>query len=93
MRFEWDQKKNRSNRIKHKIGFELAREAFDDPWAISIRERVVEGEERWQLIGALKEGDLLLVAYTQRGEEVVRIISARKATPRERKVYEESREG
>ena len=96
MRFEWDSEKNRRNRAKHKIGFEIAREVFDDPWAISARERVVEGEERWQTIGAIKEGDLLLVAHTQRdekGEEVIRIISARKATPGERKTYEESAEG
>jgi len=96
MRFEWDEEKNRRNRVKHKISFEIAREVFEDPWAISVRERVVEGEERWQTIGAISEGDLLFVAHTQRderGEEVIRIISARKATPRERRVYEESTEG
>ena len=96
MRFEWDAEKNRRNHAKHKIRFEIAREVFEDPWAISIRERVVEAEERWQTIGAIREGELLLVAHTQRdekGEEMIRIISARKATPRERRAYEESTEG
>ena len=68
---------------------------FDDLWAISLRERVVDGEERWQTIGAIKEGDVLLVAHTLRadnGEDEIRIISARKATRRERTVYEEGRE-
>ena len=96
MRFEWDAEKNRRNSAKHKVSFEIAREVFDDPWAISVRGRVVEGEDRWQTIGAICEGDLILVAHTQRddeGEEVIRMISARKATPGERRRYEESREG
>jgi len=96
MRIEWDQEKARRNHVKHRISFEIAREVFEDPWAISVRERVVEGEERWQTIGAIQEGDVLLVAHTPRDDEhdeVIRIISARKATPRERRVYEEGREG
>jgi uncharacterized DUF497 family protein len=46
MRFEWDKVKNRRNFGKHKISFETARLVFDDPYARSVQDRVVEGEER-----------------------------------------------
>ena len=93
MRFIWDVNKNRRNRAKHKISFETASLVFDDPRAISIVERVEDGEERWQTLGLAAGIVVLLVAHTyfeEGGEEVIRIISARKATPRERKVYEEN---
>ena len=45
MRFEWDEEKNRGNVAKHKVSFETAHSVFDDPLALSIRDRVVEGEE------------------------------------------------
>ena len=51
MRFEWDEEKNRRNLAKHKISFETARLPFDDPRALSVQDRVVEGEERWQTMG------------------------------------------
>lgn len=50
MRLEWDAKKNRSNRAKHNVSFETAQLVFDDPWALSLPERVVEGENRWHTI-------------------------------------------
>jgi uncharacterized DUF497 family protein len=90
MRFEWDEVKNRLNFEKHKISFDTARLVFDDPYARSIQDRVVEGEERWQTVGMIK-GLIVLVAHTYREEseeEVIRIISARKATPAERRIYE-----
>ncbi|HEV2340416.1 MAG TPA: BrnT family toxin [Candidatus Acidoferrales bacterium] len=92
MRFIWDENKNRRNRAKHKISFETASLVFDDPHAISIIERIENGEERWQTLGLAAGIVVLLVAHTyleQGGEEVIRIISARKATPQERKIYEE----
>ena len=94
MRFEWDAEKNRRNRAKHKVSFEAARLVFDDPWALSFRESVVGGEERWQTIGMAGGVIVLLIVHADReegGEDVIRIISARKATPRERRVYEEER--
>jgi len=94
MRFEWNEEKNRRNCAKHNVSFEAARLVFDDPWALNLRERVVDGEERWQTIGMAGGIVLLLVVHADReetGEEVIRIISARKATPRERRVYEEER--
>lgn len=90
MRFEWDDLKNRRNLKKHGISFETARLVFDDPHARSAQDRVVDGEERWQTMGMI-EGLIVVVAHTYREEgetEVIRIISARKATPVERKTYE-----
>jgi uncharacterized DUF497 family protein len=95
MRFEWDESKNRVNRTKHGIDFEFARVAFDDPFAITIQDRDADGEQRYQLIGAVYSRVILVAhAVTAAGsgedEEVIRIISARKATPFERKRYEEN---
>jgi uncharacterized DUF497 family protein len=90
MRPEWDEAKNRRNIEKHRISFETARLVFDDPYARSAQDRVVDGEERWQTVGMV-EGLIVLVAHThgeESEEEVIRIISARKATPAERRVYE-----
>ncbi|HKW89861.1 MAG TPA: BrnT family toxin [Candidatus Acidoferrales bacterium] len=93
MRFTWDENKSRRNRAKHKISFETAALVFDDPHAISRLERIEDGEERWQTLGLAGGIVILLVVHTYReegGEEVIRIISARKATPSERKFYEEN---
>ncbi|MGP8244937.1 MAG: BrnT family toxin [Bryobacteraceae bacterium] len=92
MRFEWDEDKSRRNLAKHKVSFETARLAFDDPQVRSAKDRVVEGEERWQTMGMVS-GTVLLVAHTYRdeaGDEVIRLISARKAVARERREYAKS---
>ena len=54
MQFEWDEEKSRLNRAKHKISFETAVGVFDDPSAISVQDRTVDGEERWQTLGLIK---------------------------------------
>jgi uncharacterized protein len=92
MRFVWDEKKSRLNLAKHKISFGTATLVFDDPRAVSRLDRVEGGEERWQTLGLAGGIVVVQVAYTYReddGEEVIRIISARKATPHERRIYEE----
>lgn len=92
MRFEWDEKKNRGNRKKHGVGFETAKLVFEDPLHISIQDRFENGEERWRTVGHAGGVVLLLVAHTYRdedGDEVVKIISARKATRHERVRYEQ----
>lgn len=92
-RFEWDEAKNLSNERKHGIRFEQAVLAFLDPLVISRKDRVQGGEDRWQTFGRVEGLLLLLVAHTVRnedtGEEVIRIISARRATPKERRKYED----
>jgi uncharacterized DUF497 family protein len=92
MRFTWDENKNRANLQKHGISFETAAQVFDDPNAIMRLDASVDHEARWQTIGCVAEGLLVvLVVHTiteDDGGEVIRIISARKATARERKLYE-----
>ena len=88
-----DQRKDRANQAKHGLSFETALLVFDDPHAISLLDSVVEGEERWQTLGIAGGIAILLVAHTEweeDGEVRIRIISARKATQRERKMYEEA---
>jgi uncharacterized DUF497 family protein len=73
------------------VSFELACEVFDDPLHLSIPDRIEGGEQRWQTIGIVGGLVLLLVAHTYRddgGDEIVRIVSARKATRNERRDYE-----
>ena len=92
MRFEWDENKNRENRKKHGVSFEFAMEVFDDPFSLTSQDRIVEGEERLWTLGRVEDLNILVVVHTvvdERNEEVIRIISARKATPRERAFYEE----
>jgi uncharacterized protein len=86
--FEWDDAKAASNLSKHGVGFDLARRAFADVFAVE-REDTTEdyGEHRYNLLG-MANGRLLFVAYTTRGE-IVRIISAREAEPYERRLYHE----
>jgi uncharacterized DUF497 family protein len=93
VQFTWDERKNQINRQKHGISFETAVLAFDDVHQISRPDRTADGELRWQTIGMVSGIHVLLIAHTisENGdEEDIRIISARKATPRERRVYAES---
>jgi uncharacterized DUF497 family protein len=91
MRFEWDAEKNRSNQKKHGIDFETASRVFADPRLMLRKDRVIDGEQRWHGIGAVRKAVLLVVhAYHQEdpnGEEIIRIISAREADQRECRVY------
>lgn len=87
--FEWDQNKAKKNLRNHNVDFDEAQTVFTDDYSVVIpapdhsRE-----EERWIIIGISRKNRLLLVVFTQR-MNVIRLISARKATPRERKKYEE----
>ena len=91
MRFEWDEAKSRSNLLKHGVSFETATLVFLDPLQASLFDGVLGGEERWRTIGKASERYLLVVAHTvtEDGEEVIRILSAREATPHERRAYED----
>jgi uncharacterized DUF497 family protein len=93
MRVEWDKAKNETNKAKHEIDFETAQLIFDDPFCITFVERVTDGEERWHAIGSIEKIIVLVVVHTYReenSEEVIRIISARRATPKERKLYDQT---
>ena len=97
LKFEWDEAKNLANRHKHKLSFETASLVFFDPFALMRQDRVVDGEPRWQAIGRVAEELVLVVAHTVRddeeGNEIVRLISARKALKAERKHYEDQAYG
>ena len=96
VRFTWDEAKNRSNQKKHDgIAFEVAAQVFGDPLRVTRQDRFEGGEERWQTLGVVHGVVMLLVAHTITEDgtdsepmEDIRIISARRATPRERKQYE-----
>ncbi len=93
MKFEWDEHKNLGNQQKHGLDFETSSLVFDDPNALSLEDRFVDDEERWQTIGQVAGVMIALVAHTIRLEEnteIIRIISARKATKEERNAYEKS---
>ena len=93
MRFEWDPAKAAVNRNKHGIDFETAQFIFEDPCCVSFVDGIVDGEERWHGIGMIEGIVVLVVVHTYGnydGEEVIRIISARRATRHERKPYEQA---
>lgn len=92
MRWTWDPDKDRRNRRIHGISFDTAQLVFDDPLAISRPDRHAT-EERWQTVGLIGHVIVLVVhTWPERdpdtGEDVGRIISARKATRHEREAYE-----
>jgi uncharacterized DUF497 family protein len=90
VRFEWDPNKGRANIVKHGVAFDEARKVFSDPHLIIREDRIIEGEQRLHAIGYVER--VLLVVHTFREEglgAIIRIVSARKATPAERKLYEE----
>ncbi len=89
MDFEWDPKKAERNQSKHGVEFLDAVIVFDDDRAITLVDEH-PGEERYLTFGMDAHGRILAVSYAVRGS-TIRIISARKATPRERAQYEDKR--
>lgn len=90
-RFEWDEQKASTNLRKHRVSFDDAKLVFFDPLALFEEDRVDEGEQRWRAIGMIDDQLLLVVIHVfryQDGSERIRIISARKAQPYERRRYE-----
>jgi len=95
IRFEWDEAKNLANQRKHGFSFEQGMQVFRDPLYVSVLDRVVAGEERWQTFGIVRSAILLMVAHTVNEEwedgdlvERVRVISVRRADSKEKRVYE-----
>jgi uncharacterized DUF497 family protein len=84
MSFEWDEDKAAANMEKHGVSFEEAQTVFDDFYDLEHSHE----EPRYIILGASNRGRLLMVSYTERGDNV-RLISSREATPAERRAYEE----
>ncbi len=95
MRWIWNPEKDRLNRQKHGIAFKDAVFVFSDHFAFTEQDRHEDGEERWQTIGMIGGTAVILVAHTfpeaDDGIEVLRIISARRATPTEGRRYEQEK--
>ena len=88
LKFEWDEEKASANISKHGVSFEEAASVFGDVFAITFPDPDhSEGEKRMLTFGISQENRLLVVVHTERGR-AVRIVSARKATRRERGIYE-----
>jgi uncharacterized protein len=88
VRFEWDSRKAAANLSKHGVSFEEASTVFGDPLAVTIPDPLHSVDEsRFVTLGQTSKALLVVVVHTDR--EVVRIISARRATARERRTYGE----
>lgn len=88
-RFKWDSDKARENRAKHTVDFEEAQRVFDDPLVVDwIDDRQDYGEVRFAALGMVDER-LIFVAFSMPDDDTVRIISARKAMPNEKRRYHE----
>ena len=90
LHFEWDEQKAALNKNKHRVSFEEASTVFGDPLSLTIDDPLHSiNEERFTIIGKSYKQRTLVVVHTERGN-IIRIISARLATSREKKTYEES---
>lgn len=88
MIYEWDEAKSQTNIRKHGVSFEEAQTVFEDPQLLIHEDIASVGEQRFVAIGVSQHNRQLFVVFCERGrqsEEVTRIISARKLTPRERR--------
>ena len=89
MDFEWDEQKANSNYLKHRVTFIEAKTVFNDPFSITVYDPEHSSKEnRFIDIGMSSSGHLIVVSYTERNSKI-RIINCRRATKKEREVYEE----
>ncbi|VAW55752.1 hypothetical protein MNBD_GAMMA07-1009 [hydrothermal vent metagenome] len=89
MNFEWDEDKDKINRSKHKLPLEAGITVFDDPHCIDFQDsRETYDEERYVSIGRDYKTQILYVAYTMKGHYTTRLISVRKATKQECRLYD-----
>jgi uncharacterized DUF497 family protein len=88
LRFEWNRKKAEANLSKHGVSFEEAMTVFGDALSLTIMDEMNSArEQRWVLVAFSDRGRLVVVIHVEPGNGI-RIISAREATPKERKTYE-----
>jgi uncharacterized DUF497 family protein len=89
---EWDDEKAASNLRKHGVSFREAATVFADPAGVVVDDlHHSEEEDRFFILGYSQKARILMVAYTYRIAETLRLVSARRATHRERQIYEEAR--
>ena len=88
MRIVWDPEKAKSNLLKHGVRFSDAESVLFDPRAMTREDEENDAEQRFISIGSDVLDRVVVVVYTYRGD-AIRLISARRATPREKKSYEE----
>lgn len=90
MRFEWDERKATANVRKHGVTFETATEVFDDPYQLTFENYTIGDDRRIQIIGMTRSLVLVVVIFVDRShanDEVIRIVSSRKATKYETELY------
>lgn len=90
MNFEWDEEKSQENLRKHGFTFEEVWQIFEAPILDELDKRTYYGEERWNGIGLLGNR-IVVITYTFRGEDTIRIVSLRKALKHEREKFEQGR--
>jgi len=92
MAFEWDERKSQANLAKHGIDFHTASLAFDDPFALTMWDELhSDDKSRFIMLAAIATGAILFVVFTVPSQDVIRLISARAATRREKEIYEEAK--
>ena len=89
MVFIWDEKKNQQNIKKHGFDFTDAKQVFDKVLLASLDDSRDYGEDRWVGIGMLQNGTIVVVVFTEEDDDVIRIISMRKANKNEKEKYEQ----
>lgn len=89
MKFEWDENKNQINIRKHKIDFLEASKVFYDPnFIVNEDTRHDYGEARYQVVGSIDIHGIIFVVHAERHDNAIRIISARKANKKEKRLYQ-----
>ena len=88
MKFTWDEEKNAINRQKHGIDFDDVSTVFEKPTVTFLDQRKEYGEDRWVGIGWLRD-ILAVIVFTEPDDEIIRIISARKAIRHEAHIYKQ----
>jgi hypothetical protein len=88
VRLSWDAKKARENRKKHGVSFEEAATCFEDPSGVYLRNEAPPYEDRLILIGASRSSRVLFVIHAEVGRHAIRIVSGRKASAVQVRIYE-----
>jgi uncharacterized DUF497 family protein len=91
VRYEWDPAKAAANLEVHQVSFSEASTALADDFALTREDERASGEQRFVTLGLSDTGNLLVVVYTYRGPDTLRIISAWRANRRQELMYEKSR--